>query len=126
MLIWIINFVHALLFLSGFVYCALSARQTASWCYSLLQKIRNGKLYTDATTSSQSGPGIDGNKRVFHIPQRSITGVSSSYCFMSYPEHSLVESYHSTKMQSWILQLLPTGETRESEREDRTGNSVIR
>ena len=40
-------------------------------------------------TLSQSGPGIDGNKGVLHIPQIScITGASQSY-----PGHSFGGSY---------------------------------
>ena len=35
------------------------------------------KTLSDATTSGQSGPGINGNEEVLHIPQRSsITGDS--------------------------------------------------
>ena len=41
-----------------------------------------------ATTSGQSGHGIDGNKGVFFIPQSSsITGASPSDSLMSYPGH---------------------------------------
>ena len=49
----------------------------------------------------QSGPKSDGNKGVFHIPQSSsITGASPSDYLVSYPGHSLGESYLSTEMQS--------------------------
>ena len=55
-----------------------------------------------ATPSSQSGPGSDGNEGVLRTPQSScsITGTSLSDCLVSYPEHSLVESYLSAEMQS--------------------------
>ena len=44
--------------------------------------------------------GSDGNEGVLHIPQNSsITGASPSDCLMSYPGHSLGESYFSAKMQ---------------------------
>ena len=40
-------------------------------------------------------------KGILCIPQRSInTGASPSNCFVSYPGHSLEESYPSAKMQS--------------------------
>ena len=54
-----------------------------------------------ATTPGQSGPGSNGNKEVLHIPQNSsIRGVSPSDYLMSYPGHSLGESYSSAEMQS--------------------------
>ena len=54
-----------------------------------------------AITLGQSGPGIDGNKRVLCIPQSSsITRASLLDCLVSYPEHSLRESYLSADMQS--------------------------
>ena len=54
-----------------------------------------------ATTPGQSGPGSDGNKGVFRIPQiSSITGASPSDYFVSYPRHSLEESYLFAEMQS--------------------------
>ena len=53
-----------------------------------------------ASESLSSGPGSDANKGVLHIPQTSsITGTSSSDCLVSYPGHSLGESYPSAKMQ---------------------------
>ena len=53
----------------------------------------------DATTPSQSEPGNDGNEGVFCIPQGpSITGTSASDCLVSYPEHSLGESYASASV----------------------------
>ena len=54
-----------------------------------------------ATTPGQSGPGSNGNKGVLHIPQSSSsTGASPSDCLVSYPGHSLGESYPSVEMQS--------------------------
>ena len=54
-----------------------------------------------ATTPGQNGLGSNGNKGVFCVPQTtSITGASPSNFFVSYPRHSLVESYTSTEMQS--------------------------
>ena len=54
-----------------------------------------------ATIPCQSGPGCNGNKEVLHINQSSsITRVSPSDCFMSYPGHSLEEPYSSAEMQS--------------------------
>ena len=51
--------------------------------------------------SGQSGPGDDGDKGVLRIPQSSIiTGRLSSDCLVSYPGHSLRESYPSAEMQS--------------------------
>ena len=50
---------------------------------------------------SQSGPESDGNEGVLFIPQNSsITGVSPLDCLVSYPGHSLGESYPSAEMQS--------------------------
>ena len=53
-----------------------------------------------ATTSSLNEPGNNGNERVLHIPQISKSRALLSNYLMSYPEHSLVESYHSVEMQS--------------------------
>ena len=53
-----------------------------------------------ATTPGQSGLGSNGNKEVFCIPQSSrITGASPSDCLVSYPGHSLGESYPSAEIQ---------------------------
>ena len=52
------------------------------------------------TTLGQSGPGSDGSDGLFHVPKSSsITGTSPSDCLVSYPGHSLVESYPSAEMQ---------------------------
>ena len=52
-------------------------------------------------TPGQSGHESDGNKRILRIPQSfSITVASPSDCFVSYPGHSLGESYLSAEMQS--------------------------
>ena len=59
-------------------------------------------ILSDATTPGQSGPGSDGNKGVLHIPQSfSITGASSSDCFVTYPGHLLGESYPSVVLANW-------------------------
>ena len=48
-----------------------------------------------------SRPGSDGNKGVLSIPlSSSINGASPSDYLVSYPRHSLRESYSSAKMQS--------------------------
>ena len=45
------------------------------------------RTLSGATTSGQSGPGSDGNKMVFHIPQNShITGPSPLVCLKSYQD----------------------------------------
>ena len=54
-----------------------------------------------ATTVGLSGPGSNGNEWVLHISQSStITEASPPDCLVSYPGHSLGESYPSTEMQS--------------------------
>ena len=59
------------------------------------------KTLWSATTLGQSGSGSDGNKGVLRIPQiSSITGASQSDCLVSYPGHSLGESYASAEIQS--------------------------
>ena len=58
----------------------------------------------DRALLGQSGPGSDGNVRVLHIPQIStITEASLSDFLVSYPRHTLEESYLFTEMQS-VLQ----------------------
>ena len=53
-----------------------------------------------STTPRQSGPESNGNKGVLCILQSSsITGASQSDCLMSYPGHSLRESYLSADLQ---------------------------
>ena len=50
------------------------------------------KTVSGATTTGQSGPGNDGNKKVLYIPQSScITGALPSDCLVSYLGHSLGE-----------------------------------
>ena len=52
-----------------------------------------------ATTPCQSGPGSDGNEELLCISQSpSITGASSSDCFVSYLGYSFGESYSSAEM----------------------------
>ena len=50
--------------------------------------------------SSQSETGNNGYEGVLHIPQSSKTGASPSDDVMSYPEHSMGESYTSAVMQT--------------------------
>ena len=59
------------------------------------------RTLSGATTLGQSGPGSDGNKEVFHIPQcSSITEGLSSVSLVSDPEHLFGEFYPSAKMKS--------------------------
>ena len=59
------------------------------------------KIPSCTAAPSQSGPGNNTNERVLCIPHRSsITGISPSYCLVTYPRHSLEESYTSAKMWS--------------------------
>ena len=52
-----------------------------------------------ATTPGHSGPGINGNKGVFRIPQSCrIIGTSLSDCLVSYPGNLLWEFYPSVEM----------------------------
>ena len=54
-----------------------------------------------ATIPEQSGPGSNGNEGVLCIPQSSsITGTLPSDFLVSYPEHSLGESYPTAELQS--------------------------
>ena len=53
------------------------------------------------TTPGQSRPGSDGNEGLLRIPQSSsITEASQSDCLVSYPGHSIGESYPFCEMQS--------------------------
>ena len=70
-----------------------------------------------ATTLSQSGFQSNGNEGVLHIPQSSsITGASSSDCFVLYTGHSLVESYPSAVMPL-LYSAAPADWAREKERD---------
>ena len=58
------------------------------------------RTLSGATTPGQSGLGSDVNEEVFYIPQRSsVTGPSPSVFLVSYPEHSLKESYSLQRYQ---------------------------
>ena len=57
------------------------------------------RTLSGATTLGHSGSGSNGNEGVLHIPQ-SITKAASSDSLVSYPGHSLGESYPSAEMQS--------------------------
>ena len=48
-----------------------------------------------ATTPGLGEPGSNGNEGVLYIPESSRTGASQSDGLMSYPGHSLRESYPS-------------------------------
>ena len=68
-----------------------------------------GRTLLGATTMDQSGPGSKGNEEVLCIPQSSsFTGATPSDSFVSYPRHSLGESYTCAQMQSmyWQPQLI--------------------
>ena len=59
------------------------------------------RILSGATTPDQSKPGSEGNKGVFCIPLSSrITGALPLEYLVSYPGHSLEESYPSAEMQS--------------------------
>ena len=59
------------------------------------------KTLSGATTQAHSGPWSNGNEGVHRIPQSSsITEASPSDCLVSYPGHSLGESYPSAEIQS--------------------------
>ena len=67
--------------------------------FSSIQPI--DRTLSGATMPGQSGPGSDGNKEIFGIPQgSSITEATPSDCLVSYTGHSLWESYPSAEMQS--------------------------
>ena len=53
------------------------------------------RTLSGATTPGQREPGSDGTEEVIHIPQSSSTAETSpSDCLVSYPGHSLGESYY--------------------------------
>ena len=59
------------------------------------------RTLSGAITSSLSGPGSDGCKRVFCIPQSSsITGATPSHCLVLYSGQLLREPYPSAEMRS--------------------------
>ena len=59
------------------------------------------RALSGATIPGQYGPGSNGNEGVLRIPQSSsIIEASPSDHLVSYPEHSLVGSYPSAKVQS--------------------------
>ena len=56
--------------------------------FSSIQPI--DRALSGATTPGKSGPGSNGSEEILCIHQSSsITGISPSDCFMSYPGHSL-------------------------------------
>ena len=78
--------------ISHFFLCTQFKYQSSIWPID--------RTLSGATTPSQSGSESDGNEGVLHIPQNSsITRASLSDCLVSYPGHSVGESYLSAKMQ---------------------------
>ena len=70
------------------------------------------RTLSGATTPGQNGPGSDGNEGLLLIPQSfSISGTSLSYCLVSYPGHSLGESYPSAEKQS-VYSTAPANQAR--------------
>ena len=73
-------------------------------------------LLSGATIPGQSGPGSDGNKEVFCIPQSfSIAVTSPSDCLVSYPGHLLEggltpseekQSVYSTAPADWAKKVV--------------------
>ena len=69
------------------------------------------RTWSGATTQGQNGSESDGNEGVIYLPQSSsITGISPSDCLVSYPGHSLGESYPSAEKQSVYSTAQPTGQ----------------
>ena len=65
-----------------------------------------------ATNPVQSGPRSDVHEGIRCIPQSfSITGTTQSDCLVSYPGHTLGESYLSAEKQSAYPTAQPTGPT---------------
>ena len=63
---------------------------------------------SDATSLGPSGPGIDGNEGVLHVPQSSrITGTSLSGCLVTYPRYSLGGGLTPLQRCSQCILLLP-------------------
>ena len=58
------------------------------------------RALSDATNPGLMGSGINGNEGLFHIPEISKIGASPSNCSMSYPGHSLGETFPSGEIQS--------------------------
>ena len=73
------------------------------------------RILSGVTTPGQNGPGSNGNEGLLHIPlSSSITGASSSDCFVSYPGHSFrggsypsaeKQSVHSLALTYWAVEL---------------------
>ena len=77
--------------------------QTIQFSISMPLVLFNPKIgpLSGGTNQGQSGPRSDGNEGVLNIPQSScITVTSPSDCLVSYPGHSLEESYPSAEKQS--------------------------
>ena len=62
------------------------------------------RILSGVTTPGQSGTGCDGNEGVLHIPQSSsITGITSSDCFVSYPKYLFGGSLTPLQRCSWCI-----------------------
>ena len=87
---------------STFLYIKTILFQTIQFSITQLSSIWPiNRILSGATTLGKSGPGIDGNKGVLHIPQSSsISGASGSHCLVSYLGHSLGVSYSYAEMIS--------------------------
>ena len=95
--------------LSSFLHTIKSFQVLLYHCHNLTSVICLHKVcsiwlidrtLSGATTLGQSGPGSDDKEEVLCIPQcSSITGTSPSDCLVTYPRHSLRESYHSVVLQ---------------------------
>ena len=65
------------------------------------------KTLSGAASPGQRGSGSNSNKGVLGISQSfSLTGTLPSDCLLSYPEHSLGQSYPSVVMQ-WVYSTAP-------------------
>ena len=58
------------------------------------------RTLSGVTNPGKSGHGSDGNKGVLRIPPNSSITADSPDCLVSFPGHSLGESYSSTEVQS--------------------------
>ena len=74
------------------------------------------RILSGATTPGLGGLGSDGNEGVLHIPQSfSIAWTSPWDCLVSYPGHTMRESYPSLEMQLVNTTAQLTGQTSEAE-----------
>ena len=77
------------------------SNSSVSHKYAVISIYPIDRALSGATTPGQSGPGSNGNEGVLRISQGpSITGTLTSDCLVSYPGHSLEESYPSAEKKS--------------------------